>query len=278
MGSIIRKLFHWLPKNAQVTTAEKVNGHLVKVQDGSQMVDQVFCAALNIVQGLNGKRNGDVPDVEKKCKFLLKCAYEGSYLSAISHNRKKLFLTLIGEGSFGNKLKWIYDAILNAHLKWGKHYNNTIKKVTIVIYNSLSFYPPFIEKLRSNNIVYNIRHYHSGIASITDTFNPFKKDKKIINISKSTDSVTSNRDRNPYTGTPYTRPPTKIPPLKRKSTSLLEMSSFGIRSKFSDELPELHCLNLEDINENRPKSIEPYREEKKEQTHEDIIITLEPEM
>jgi len=56
------------------------------------------------------------------------------------------------------------------------------------------------------------------------------------------------------------------------------MSSFGIRSKFSDELPELHCLNLEDINENRPKSIEPYREEKKEQTHEDIIITLEPEM
>lgn len=177
-------------KNAQVTTAHKVNGHFVRVEDSSQVVDQVFCAALNIIQGLNGKRNGEVAGVETKCRFLLKCAYEGSYLSAIAHNRKKLYLTLIGAGSFGNRIEWIYDAILKAHFKWGRHPNNSLKKVIIVLYTGSSFNRPFVDELKNYNIAYNIINYKKGIPHLEEKFTPVKR-KKGLTSSKSSDDLPS---------------------------------------------------------------------------------------
>jgi hypothetical protein len=47
---------------------------------------------------------------------LLKCAYDGTYLSAIECKTTKLFLTLIGGGSFSNNIDSILDAIYNAHI------------------------------------------------------------------------------------------------------------------------------------------------------------------
>jgi hypothetical protein len=182
-------------KSTQVTSAHKINGHFVRVDDSSQIVDQVFCAALNIIQGLNGKRNGEVEDVETKCKFLLKCAYEGSYLSAIYHNRKKLFLTLIGAGSFGNRIEWIYEAILNAHLKWGRHPNNTVKKVIIVLYNNTSFYPPFLDSLREYSLGFNVISYEKGVPQIYQKFEPNKKRRKGITASKSSDNLLLSKNK-----------------------------------------------------------------------------------
>jgi len=178
-------------KNAQVTSGHKVNGQFLRVDDSNQVVDQVFCAALNIIQGLNGKRNGEIQGVEAKCKFLLKCAYEGSYLSAIHNNRKKLFLTLIGAGSFGNKLEWIYEAILNAHLKWGSHPNNTLKKVYIVLYTNTAFHPPFVAQLKKYNVAYTQTTYIKGEPRVDEKFEPIKgKNQRYpLKSSKSSDTL-----------------------------------------------------------------------------------------
>jgi hypothetical protein len=66
------------------------------VDDPKQVVDQVFCAALNIGQGMSGMTNKRVSHSQEKCQFILDSDYEATYLSAIKHKRKHLVLTLIG--------------------------------------------------------------------------------------------------------------------------------------------------------------------------------------
>jgi hypothetical protein len=51
-------------------------------------------------------------------KKLLKCAYDGTYLSAIECDTTKLFLTLIGGCSFSNNINYILDAIYDAHIMY----------------------------------------------------------------------------------------------------------------------------------------------------------------
>jgi hypothetical protein len=67
--------------------------------------------------------------------FILHAAYEGTYIrfvqniclhlfifkSAIHENRKKIYLTMVGGGVFGNNPSKIFDVILWAHKKWGGH-------------------------------------------------------------------------------------------------------------------------------------------------------------
>jgi hypothetical protein len=78
-----------------VTTGHRHRGFDV-VDDPKQVVDQVFCAALNIGQGMSGMANKRVSQSQEKCQFILDSDYEATYLSAIKHKRKHLVLTLIG--------------------------------------------------------------------------------------------------------------------------------------------------------------------------------------
>jgi hypothetical protein len=64
-----------------------------------------------------------IPDKKKIVKtdrrlaaFLLKAAYDGTYLAARSLESRKLVLTFIGGGVFNNPFELIIEAIVNAHL------------------------------------------------------------------------------------------------------------------------------------------------------------------
>ena len=74
--------------------------------------NQIIDTAMNRKKGKTGLVNAESPQSIDKSMFLLQAAYENSYLSAIKHGRRKLFLTLIGGGMFGNDFKWIHDAIV----------------------------------------------------------------------------------------------------------------------------------------------------------------------
>jgi hypothetical protein len=73
-------------------------------------IDQVFVSTICI------------PDKVKNVKtcrlaaFLLKAAYDGTYLAARSLESRKLVLTFIGGGVFNNPFELIIEAIVNAHL------------------------------------------------------------------------------------------------------------------------------------------------------------------
>ena len=52
---------------------------------------------------------------------LLESAYEGTYLSAIMQQSRKLFLTLIGGGCFNNNKSDIFDTIINTHILYSQY-------------------------------------------------------------------------------------------------------------------------------------------------------------
>jgi len=81
-------------------------------------IDQVFCAAMNCGQGMSGYNNLRKPDSQDKRDFILKVAYDGTYLCAVRRQTEKLHLTLIGGGVFGNPLPAICSAIYSAHMQY----------------------------------------------------------------------------------------------------------------------------------------------------------------
>lgn len=140
-------------QECQVITGHKDNGgKLYKVHNPDQKVDQVFSAAVNICQGKLAKTNANAPNSETKCRFVLESAYNGAYLEAISNKRSKLFLTLIGGGSFGNRKEWILDAILSAHKKWAVKNLTTLEKVVLVAFKNSDIPTEFLDKLIYENI------------------------------------------------------------------------------------------------------------------------------
>jgi len=77
--------------------------------NSEQVINQVFAAALNIAQDpvCLGTTN-------EQAKLILAWTYEATLKSALIKGKKKVFLTRIGGGAFGNKQKWIDKAIIDA--------------------------------------------------------------------------------------------------------------------------------------------------------------------
>lgn len=99
------------------------------VKDKNQIINQVFTAAMDLT-GLNKayKKN---PTAIQRAKVLLDAAYEGTLRAALTNGKKKVFLTLIGGGVFGNKCSWIAESIAkNKQLIKGYDLD-----VTLIIYN-----------------------------------------------------------------------------------------------------------------------------------------------
>jgi len=148
-------------KNVQVTFGSRDKLKFLKLHDPNQIIDQVFCAAMNVGQGTSGWQNSQSTQARQKASFILKAAYDGTYLTAIDNDRKNIFLTSIGGGVFGNDQKLIYQAILNAHQKWGLHKNSSLEKVSVVLYDSSV--PEWVEDyLIKYRINYNIIYYKDG--------------------------------------------------------------------------------------------------------------------
>uniref|UniRef100_A0A6B2L6C0 Macro domain-containing protein n=1 Tax=Arcella intermedia TaxID=1963864 RepID=A0A6B2L6C0_9EUKA len=139
-------------KNQQVVTGHRNGALLEKCTDPQQKVDQVMCAAVNIFQGKSGSTNAHQVNIEDKCQLVLDMAYQGTYLCALNNGRKKIFLTLVGGGIFGNKKEWIYDAIIRAHKMWGVKGKSSLEKVYLVVFNPKDIEKLFIDKATAAKI------------------------------------------------------------------------------------------------------------------------------
>jgi|GEM_PF-4834881 len=92
-----------------------VNGDLAY----NQIVNQVVTAAYNIASKAYkaGPQKGSYPLViENSAKVLLKASYWGTLYKAYIEDKKKVYLTLMGAGAFGNKLSWIGEILSDSTL------------------------------------------------------------------------------------------------------------------------------------------------------------------
>ena len=93
------KLRIGVQNNAEVTiSADKIK------------VSQCYCSALPV-----GYSNIPALQWEAFSRFVLEATYEATFYAALQNFKKtgnrRLFLTLVGGGVFGNKSEWIFDAI-----------------------------------------------------------------------------------------------------------------------------------------------------------------------
>lgn len=79
------------------------------VQDPNKLVDQVYCAALDLGNILRSYRNDTT--MTAIAKKVLKNAYEATIYGAITNNRSRVFLTLLGCGVFSNKKEWVCEIL-----------------------------------------------------------------------------------------------------------------------------------------------------------------------
>jgi hypothetical protein len=71
-----------------------------------QLVSQAFCSALSC-----GYASGSLADWEPIATLVLDAAYEATLLAAVASGRRRVWLTLLGAGAFGNDIRWIRSAI-----------------------------------------------------------------------------------------------------------------------------------------------------------------------
>ena len=115
---------------------KRVSGKMDKVKKPVR-INQVFCAAMNEAQGESGSKNKELDAGELKMKLLQRACYQGTYLSAICMKSKKLYLTLVGGGVFGNSLEVIAEEIGRAHMTIGanKKINGVVEDVYLLLYS-----------------------------------------------------------------------------------------------------------------------------------------------
>lgn len=115
----------------------------VTISANKQLVSQVYCSALPV-------RYSQIhPQYwENFARLILEATYEATFYAALKNyeitGNNKLFLTLVGGGAFGNELKWIFDSIEKAIVK----FRNTPLDLRIVSYQKSNYYTrDFIVKM-----------------------------------------------------------------------------------------------------------------------------------
>jgi hypothetical protein len=75
----------------------------------AQRVSQAFCSALSC-----GYASGSLAAWKPIATLVLDAAYEATLLAAVATSTKRVWLTLLGAGAFGNDIAWIERAIQRA--------------------------------------------------------------------------------------------------------------------------------------------------------------------
>lgn len=129
-------------------------------------INQVFCAALNMKQGSSGVKTSKHPQAKVIAGCILRAAYEGSYLAAISTKSPRLFLTMLGGGAFGNPTDVIFNEIVKAHKKYAMSSSSShgvLREVVLVLYKCPMELHSFTDTLRESRIPFECRVYRDGI-------------------------------------------------------------------------------------------------------------------
>lgn len=81
----------------------------VTLPGAGHLVSQVYASALPV-----GYSSYSANDWEPFARLVLEAAYEATLLAAALTPERRVFLTLLGGGVFGNQIEWIVDAIQSA--------------------------------------------------------------------------------------------------------------------------------------------------------------------
>ena len=100
-----------LHSNVEVTFARRF-----EPPSRPQRVSQAFCSALSC-----GYASGSLASWQPMATLVLDAAYEATLLAAIATNTKRVWLTLLGAGAFGNDITWIENAITRAVARASGH-------------------------------------------------------------------------------------------------------------------------------------------------------------
>lgn len=98
-------------ENVQVTHGlmRDPEHHYFIADDQQQIINQVFTAAIDL--GVTNRRYRNNAIIQQWAQTVLNAAYEGTLRKAFIENKRKVFLTLVGGGVFGNDITWIIDAL-----------------------------------------------------------------------------------------------------------------------------------------------------------------------
>jgi len=107
----------------------------VTISSNQQTVSQAYCSALPVRYS-----QIDSKYWESFARLILEATYEATFYGALKNyeetGNRKLFLTLVGGGAFGNELNWIFKAMKESIDKFRK----TPLEVSIVSYGRSSLY------------------------------------------------------------------------------------------------------------------------------------------
>lgn len=128
-----------------------------------QRISQVFCAAMNLGQGLSGYTNAGYPGSKRMSEALLEAAYRGTYLAAIRHGSPRLFLTLIGGGVFRNDVGTIMRVIEKVHLEIAcTEKNVSLREVHVVLFNEPVELTEVLNNMKSRGVEVELHSYRDG--------------------------------------------------------------------------------------------------------------------
>ena len=101
----------------------------VTLNESNNLVSQVYCSALPVSYSGIPRNNWEV-----FARLILEATYEATLWAALINyentGNKRVYLTLVGGGAFGNDRAWIFDAMKKAITK----FKNTPLELKIVSY------------------------------------------------------------------------------------------------------------------------------------------------
>lgn len=97
----------------------------------AQRINQVFTAALNAYNN-----NPNSAGFKNLARIFLHAAYRNTISYAWEHDKKKVFLTLVGGGVFQNKKEWIMEAIQAACNQSSQRTRTAPLEVTLIVYHN----------------------------------------------------------------------------------------------------------------------------------------------
>lgn len=97
----------------------------------AQRINQVFTAAINAYNN-----NPNSAGFKNLARIFLYAAYRNTISYAWEHDKKKVFLTLVGGGVFQNKKEWIMEAIQTACHQSSQHTRPEPLEVTLIVYQN----------------------------------------------------------------------------------------------------------------------------------------------
>lgn len=101
------------------------NPEEIELVKDKRYVTQVFAAAVNRHQGMDGQQNNAICFKNPLLASMpLECGYETAYLVTILENKPLIELCLLGGGVFKNSLENILTAISKIHKKYQNKYGN----------------------------------------------------------------------------------------------------------------------------------------------------------